>query len=181
MVNTRFALSLASAAEAPQLSTLMRETFMAAYGDIAPTATLDCYQNRVYAPASLAERIERHAIEVWVLRAIDAEPGLPDAGYVQIGTQLGTVPVTGASHALEVQRFYLRPEYIGSGGGDLLMEKAQQRARELNAQRLHLSVYQIRPRAIRFYQRHGFRIVAPVQFFLDEVPFDDWLMVCELG
>ena len=33
------------------------------------------------------------------------------------------------------------------------------------------------PRAVRFYEKHGFQIAAAVKFSIGEVEFDDWLMV----
>jgi hypothetical protein len=46
---------------------------------------------------------------------------------------------------------------------------------------VHLSVYQLAPRTVRFYEKHGFRraaaITAAIKYFIDHVEFADWLMV----
>jgi len=176
-MNTPFALSLATAAEATELSALMRASFMAAYGHIAPLENLDRYQARAYAVDALAHALAQGEIEIWVARDAQGHP----AGYVQIATRAGAAPITGAPAALELQRCYLRPAYFGSGAAALLMDRAKQRAGMFGAERLYLSVYQHAPRAIAFYRRQGLEVAAAVRFYIDEIGFDDWSMVCELG
>ena len=177
MALTRFDVEEAKPTQAEDISALMRETFMAAYGHVAPPETIDRYMARVYDADQLREDLTQHRREVWVLRDIDTAQF---AGYVQLSTQRRPVPVSGEADALEVQRCYLRTEYVGLGGADLLMQQAKARAQALGARYVHLSVYQIATRPIRFYQRHGFQITAPVRFFIEDVGFDDWLMVCAL-
>lgn len=167
---------MATASDAAELSALMRASFMAAYGQIASQDKLERYQARAYAIPTLREALERGEIEIWVARAVGGDA----AGYVQISTRHSRVPVSARPAAIELQRCYLQPAYFGSGAADLLMQRAQQRAQALGAERIYLSVYTQAPRAIAFYRRHGFEIAAPVQFFIDEIAFDDWSMVCEL-
>ena len=164
-------LSAARVADAPALSTLMTETFLAAYGDVAPEASLRAHIDACYAAERVAAWLEQGRIEIWRLRDGDT-----DAGYLQLGLGVASPPTLPGLRALEVQRCYLRPEYIGGGAGALLMHQAQQRVRELEADALFLSVYQKAPRAIRFYEKHGFRIAAPVVYYLADIPFNDYQM-----
>lgn len=167
---------MATVDEAPELSALMRTSFMSAYGHIAPHEKLERYQARVYAIPALQEALSLGEIEIWVAR----DPAGGAAGYVQISTRHSLVPVSARPAAIELQRCYLQPAFFGSGAADLMMVQAQARARALGAERMYLSVYSKAPRAQAFYRRHGFEIAAPVQFFLDDLAFDDWSMVCEL-
>lgn len=170
----RYALERASAADSAALSVLMTETFLAAYGHVAPADRLARHISSQYGAGLIEERIGGGLIEVWVARA---EGSTAAAGYLQLGLQWATPEALAGVPALEVQRCYLRPEHIGAGAADLLMQKAQQRARELGARALYLSVYQLAPRAIRFYEKHGFRRRTAIQYYIDDVAFDDWLMV----
>lgn len=162
------------------LSTLMTETFVAEYGNAAPADSIERHIARSYGAALVAEKLAAGRIEVWVLDAAGADDGLPgDAGYVQIGLDVASPPVLQGRRSLEVQRCYLRPQHIGGGGAGMLIGQAQRRALELDAQALFLSVYQRAPRAVRFYEKHGFRRAGALKYYIDAVEFDDWLMVWE--
>ena len=176
-MNTPFQLTLATAADAPALTSLMRSTFMAAYGNVAPVEHLERYQALAYAAAPLADAIRRHAIEVWVAH----NSGGQQAGYVQIATLPGPDPLNQGTAAIELQRCYLQPQFKGSGAAGRLMQRAKTRASKLGGERMYLSVYQHSPRAIAFYEKHAFVKIGPVRFFIDDIGFDDWLMMCELG
>ncbi len=173
-------LRLAVSADAPMLSTLMTETFLSAYGDVAPADSLRRHIARNYDATRIGERIDAGDIQIWLVEARSGPEAVPaDAGYLQLGLKVPPPVQLNGRAALEVQRCYMRPDYIGSGGAQLLMRQAQQRARELGSPALHLSVYQLAPRAVNFYMRHGFRRVAAIKYYIDDVEFDDWLMVWE--
>ena len=157
----------------------MTETFLAAYGHVATAQQLQRHIARNYGAEFIAKRIDEGDIEVWTLLAI-TNGDKQDAGYLQLGLRASPPALLESSLAgstLEVQRCYLRPEYIGSGAGGLLMAQAQKRAIELGVQLIHLSVYQHAPRAVRFYEKHGFKAAGEVQYYIDDAAFDDWLMV----
>lgn len=178
-MTTNFALRCAGSVDAPHLSRLMTETFLAAYGHVAPPASLERHIARNYAADLIGNRIDQGEIEVWVLDADNGGGAHTDAGYLQLGLKVAPPPQLAGRATVEVQRCYMRPDYIGAGGAGLLMQQAQQRTRDLTASALHLSVYQLAPRAVRFYEKHGFRRAAPLKYYIDDVEFDDWLMVWE--
>lgn len=171
--SSTFTLRLAQADEAPMLSALMTETFLAAYGHVAPADSLERHIARSYAAPMIGERIAAAEIEVYVLETDDGR----DAGYVQLGLQVPAPEPLAGRRTLEVQRCYMRPEHIGAGGSGQLIAQAQRRAAELDRDAVHLSVYQLAPRAVRFYEKHGFRPAAAIKYYIDHVEFDDWLMV----
>ena len=70
---------------------------------------------------------------------------------------LRIMPFARARHRAEVGPFYVVPEAQGTGAADLLMEALVTHARELGVTQLELSVAADNPRAVRFYERHGFR------------------------
>ena len=69
---------------------------------------------------------------------------------------LRIMPFARARHRAEVGPFYVVPEAQGTGAADLLMEALVTHARELGVTQLELSVAADNPRAVRFYERHGF-------------------------
>jgi GNAT superfamily N-acetyltransferase len=171
--SSTFTLRLAQAEEAPMLSALMTETFLAAYGHVAPADSLERHIARSYAAPMIGERIAAAEIEVYVLKTSDGR----GAGYVQLGLNVPAPEPLAGRRTLEVQRCYMRPEHIGAGGAGQLIAQAQRRAAELDREAVHLSVYQLAPRAVRFYEKHGFRRAAAIKYYIDHVEFDDWLMV----
>lgn len=171
-------LRIAETRDAPMLSTLMAETFLSAYGHVAPADSLQRHIANNYDATRIGERIAAGEIEIWIVESRDACGNVPrEAGYLQLGLQVSVPAQLGDRAALEVQRCYMRPDYIGSSGAHQLMAQAQQRARELGTPALHLSVYQLAPRAVSFYRKHGFREVAAIKYYIDQVEFDDWLML----
>lgn len=81
---------------------------------------------------------------------------------------------TKADHKGLIWGMYVRPEARGKGVGDLIMKALVDHAKTVVRQ-LQLTVVSANPRAINFYQRHGFRLygVEPESIrheggFLDE-------------
>lgn len=175
-MSSPFTVRAASAGRVAPLSRLMSRSFLAAYGDVAPADRLARHISTQHDAGLIRERLREGGIEVFV-----ASPD-PDAqalaGYVQLGLDADPVPeAVGDPRAIELQRCYLAPEWIGSGAGAALMQRAQQRAFELARPCLYLSVYQLAPRAVRFYERHGFVKRTAIEYRIDDIRYDDWLMV----
>lgn len=58
--------------------------------------------------------------------------------------------------ALEIERIYIRKAWQGQKAGEVLLGKALQLARQLQASYIWLGVWEKNTRAIAFYQKHGF-------------------------
>lgn len=58
--------------------------------------------------------------------------------------------------ALEIERIYVLKEFHGKSVGQLLYDKAIQRARQKRADYVWLGVWEKNPRAINFYRKNGF-------------------------
>lgn len=59
--------------------------------------------------------------------------------------------------ALEIERIYVLKEFHGKKVGQILYEKAIDLAKGINADFIWLGVWEQNPRAIRFYEKNGFR------------------------
>jgi ribosomal protein S18 acetylase RimI-like enzyme len=175
-MSSAFTVSAADPGRIAPLSRLMSRSFLAAYGHVAPPDRLARHMSTQHDAALIRERLREGQIEVLIASPGDQIGTL--AGYVQLGVVPGDVPeVVGEPKAIELQRCYLAPEWIGSGAGPALMDSAQRRAIELDRPCLYLSVYQLAPRAVRFYERHGFVTRAAIAYHIDDIRYDDWLMV----
>lgn len=167
----RAAILEPSSADAAALAALMRETFLAAYGAAAPPADVAAHVARHFTPDTAAREIDDPALQCFVAAVQGRWMGYASLAF-------GAAPPAGVrGDAVLLRRFYLRSESHGSGLADALLEHALHAARRRGAGAAWLSVWQEAARARRFYERHGFRVVAPTTFRLGSVEQSDWLMV----
>ncbi|MGR3393889.1 MULTISPECIES: N-acetyltransferase family protein [Rhodobacterales] len=82
--------------------------------------------------------------------------GLFDGAAMVGMTGLRRLPFARAAHRIEIGGFYIRPALHGQGAADALMTGIETHATALGVWQLELCVAEKNPRAIRFYERHGF-------------------------
>jgi diamine N-acetyltransferase len=112
---------------------------------------------------------------VFLLAEIDGKP----AGYAKL--IIGSIEdgVT-AKHPVELNRLYSHQEYLGQGVGQNLMDECFDRARGHGHDVMWLGVWEYNPRAQRFYEKNGFRLVGRHTFQLGSDPQTDLLMQRDL-
>lgn len=100
-------------------------------------------------------------------------------GDVIVGC-VGLKPLS--STASEIKRLLVLPEHRGAEVAVGLMEAVYQRAREGGITHLYLGTGGGKPRALRFYEKQGFEVVAadvlPESYVMD--PLDDMFLVKEM-
>ena len=79
-------------------------------------------------------------------------------------------------NALEIQRIYVKKEFHGCGVGQLLFDKAFEKALDKNVEFIWLGVWEQNPRAIRFYEKNGFVFFGKHPFMLGNDFQEDILM-----
>ena len=82
--------------------------------------------------------------------------------------------------ALEIERIYVLKEFQGKKVGQILYEKAIQRARQINADYIWLGVWEYNPKAISFYKKYGFKEFDKHIFRLGDDDQTDIMMKLEL-
>jgi ribosomal protein S18 acetylase RimI-like enzyme len=85
-----------------------------------------------------------------------------------------------AKRPVELSRLYSHQKHLGQGVGQSLMDACFDRARAENRDVMWLGVWEYNPRAQRFYERNGFRVVGSHVFLLGKDPQTDLLMQKEL-
>jgi len=101
------------------------------------------------------------------------------AGYSKI--IIGNIePGITATRPVELSRLYSHKEHLGRGVGQSLMDACFERARAEDRDVMWLGVWEYNPRAQRFYEKNGFRVVGSHVFRLGEDPQTDLLMQKEL-
>ncbi len=112
---------------------------------------------------------------IFLIASVNQKP----AGYAKLIVDNIELGIT-ADKPIELARLYSHQEYIGKGVGQDLMNACFERALVENRDVMWLGVWEYNPRAQRFYEKNGFRIVGKHVFQLGEDPQTDLLMQREL-
>jgi ribosomal protein S18 acetylase RimI-like enzyme len=112
---------------------------------------------------------------IFLIAEIDGEA----AGYSKI--IIGNIePGITAERPVELSRLYSHQRHLGQGVGQSLMDACFERARAEDRDVMWLGVWEYNPRAQRFYEKNGFRVVGSHVFLLGKDPQTDLLMQREL-
>jgi len=162
----------ATVADAEPLTQLAFTTFWDAFAGHPKNAPhdLDAYMQKAF-------NVEQVASELTDPKSIFllAEIGGELAGYSKLVLDYIEPGVT-ADRPVELNRLYSHQKYLGKGVGQTLMDECFGRAREQNCDVMWLGVWEYNPRAQRFYEKNGFRIVGRHTFLLGSDPQTDLLM-----
>lgn len=156
--------------DAAALAALAERTFRDAFGAVNAAEDMDLHCARKYTAARQAAEIADPQIATVV---VEHEGEL--VGYVQLRRRAS--PAIGETAAVEVQRFYVLQAWHGTGLAQELMRESIARARDMGAESLWLGVWEHNPRAIRFYEKHGFTTVGEQPFVLGKDPQRDLVMM----
>lgn len=101
------------------------------------------------------------------------------AGYAKIIID-NIEPGITAERPIELSRLYSHQKFLGQGVGQTLMDSCFERAKGEGRDVMWLGVWEFNPRAQRFYEKNGFRLVGKHVFQLGEDPQTDLLMQKEI-
>lgn len=97
------------------------------------------------------------------------------AGYAKIVIDHIEPGIT-ADRPVELARLYSHQRFLGQGVGQTLMDACFERARREDRDVMWLGVWEFNPRAQRFYEKNGFRVVGSHVFQLGKDAQTDLLM-----
>jgi ribosomal protein S18 acetylase RimI-like enzyme len=145
--------------DAASLSLVGSATMLETYTHLLPGADILAHCTVNHAISKYVGWLADPACVVWLAEAILGAP----IGYLVL-TPAG-LPVEGPSpRDLEVQRIYVLAPYHKAGLGHALMNLAIGEARARGAERLVLGVHNDNARALAFYGRQGFGVIAARKF-----------------
>jgi ribosomal protein S18 acetylase RimI-like enzyme len=163
-------IRLARESDAAALAALAERTFRDAFGAVNAPEDVDLHCARAYTPAGQAAEIADPQMATVV---VEHEGEL--VGYAQLRRHAS--PAIAETAAVEVQRFYVLQAWHGTGLARELMADAIARADAMGANVVWLGVWEHNPRAVRFYEKHGFTTVGEQPFVLGKDPQRDLVMV----
>jgi diamine N-acetyltransferase len=166
----------ANAADAKLLTDLSYTTFWDAFAHHPKNAPDDLahYMRQAFNVDQISDELA-DAKNVFLIAEIDGAA----AGYAKM--IIGNIePGVNAKNPVELSRLYSQQEYIGKGVGQNLMDACFARAKRHDHDVMWLGVWEYNPRAQRFYEKNGFRVVGDHVFQLGEDSQTDLLMQKEL-
>lgn len=166
----------ASPQDAKLLTDLAYTTFWDAFAHHPKNAPddLNHYMRQAFSLEQTTRELDDEN-SVFLIAEIDVEP----AGYAKLITNAAEEGIT-AERPIELNRIYAHQQFLGKGIGQALMDACFERAKTHNHDVMWLGVWEFNPRAQRFYEKNGFRIVGSHVFQLGEDPQTDLLMQRDL-
>ncbi len=171
-----FSIRPAIASDAAALSLLGCATMLETYTTLLPGADILAHCTLNHSTAKYAAFLDDPACVVWIAEAALGAP----IGYLVLTP--ASLPVDGPSAAdLEVLRIYVLAPYHKAGIGHDLMRLAIDAARARGAANLVLGVHNDNARAMAFYRRQGFAVIAARKFVVGGTICCDSVLALPLG
>jgi ribosomal protein S18 acetylase RimI-like enzyme len=173
---TEILIRQATVEDAKILTDLAYTTFWDAFAHHPKNAPddLNHYMRQAFNQEQIASELA-DAKNIFLIAEIDGEA----AGYSKIIID-NIEPGITATRPVELSRLYAHQKHLGQGIGQTLMNACFERARAENCDVMWLGVWEYNPRAQRFYERNGFRVVGSHVFLLGKDPQTDLLMQRDL-
>jgi diamine N-acetyltransferase len=156
--------------DALELSVLAERTFRTAFAEMNTIANMQLHCETTYGHALQLAEIRESGRETWV-----AEAGAGLVAYVQLRFD-ATSPMISGERPVEIQRFYVDASHHGAGLAHQLMAHVVARAAAAGSTVLWLGVWERNPRALAFYRKWGFDVVADHVFTVGKDPQRDLVM-----
>ncbi len=163
--------------EAEELAALSVRTFRGAFDATNDPAAMDAYVAEAFSVGRIRGELADPA-GLFLLAVAEGEAA--PLGYAKLRTGQTDPAVTGP-RPIEIQRIYAEQTAIGRGVGAALMRTCLERAAEDGYETVWLGVWEHNPRAIRFYERWGFRPVGTHVFRLGEEDQTDVVMARDVS
>lgn len=176
LADSSIAIRQATLDDAKALTDLAYTTFWDAFAHHPKNAPddLNHYMRQAFNLEQILLELE-DAKSIFLIAEIDGDA----AGYAKLVTDTKEDGIT-AERPIELNRLYSHQQFLGKGIGQALMDACFERAKADGRDVMWLGVWEFNPRAHRFYEKNGFRVVGSHVFLLGEDPQTDLLMQKDL-
>ena len=164
----------ATEADAELLSEMALRIFLDTFAAQNRPADVAMHAERSYSPAiQLAEL--RDGSKTYLIAEVDGEA----AGFAMVG-EPESESCFAFDSPVELFRFYIYKQWHGQGVAAPMMDEVEKIARALGGRTLCLGVWEHNTRAIRYYEKTGFRDAGSQPYILGEDVQTDRVMVRDL-
>ncbi len=166
-------ISKVDISELETLRVLAERTFRDAWQDNSfnDPEDFEIYCRARFSPEGLRAEMEHPDAEFYFAY----ENGIPVA-YLKLNINTTPSHDWDGSPALQLERIYVVQTCQGRQFGAELLRFTEERARQTGAEWVWLSVWQLSPRSISFYEKNGYTTFGVETFWLGNDPQADWLM-----
>ena len=175
----RFRIRLADTSDASRVAMLGARLFEQSFGAANTPANMQAYLATAFGEQQQRSELARPDSRLWLA---EDDTGR-DIGYVflKLERPLPTSAAVAPTRPAELVRLYADRSWHGGGVGAALLDTCVREAAAAGADLLWLGVWQENPRAIAFYEKHGFQRVGEQEFQLGDDRQHDWVMARPLG
>jgi ribosomal protein S18 acetylase RimI-like enzyme len=162
---------VADSSHAPTISIIGKQSFRDAFGHLFKSRTeLQDYLDYTYEPAKIARSVEKEN-NIFFLAFVENVPvGFAKVKKHSLNEQIDSIA------QMELQKIYVLSYYHGSGAGAALMQAVVELANKNCPDYLWLDTYIGNDKAIRFYEKRGFKKVGRHYFMIGTQTFEYHLM-----
>ena len=164
----------ATTKDIPLLTSLGRVTFEQTFARDNTASDMQLYLMQNFNEDQISAEL-LDPFSYFILADVDEEP----AGYAKM-KENALPPGVSPVKALEIERIYVRQEFIGKKIGKSLIEYCLDFAKSNGYKMLWLGVWEKNQRAISFYEKWGFKVFGSHLFMLGTDAQTDLLMVKKL-
>ena len=175
MSKSDWSIRPATVDDAAALSALGERTFRETFRDSNTASDMDAYCATAFGAGIQTRELEDAATVTLVV-----EHGDRLIAYAQLVADKAHDAVV-ADRPIELKRFYVDKAFHGTPLALELMRASDERAKEIGADVVWLGVWERNLRAIRFYQKNGFREVGEHIFTVGADPQRDLVMSRHVG
>ncbi|WP_417941256.1 GNAT family N-acetyltransferase [Flavobacterium sp. RS13.1] len=147
---SNIAIKKISLKEINQLQKISRKTFQETFSESNSKENMNSYLEKAFSNEKLTTELTDKNSEFYFATLENKVIGYLKINFAEAQTELKD------SNALEIERIYVSKEFHGKNIGQLLYEKAIERAKQQNSQYVWLGVWEENRKAIRFYTKNGF-------------------------
>jgi len=165
---------MAEFADLASLLDLAQTSFLQAFTEGNKPENVQAYLSQAFTPVQL-EKEWRNPASTFLLASLEGKL----VGYTKVNLAAAQTDVQDPE-SLEVARLYTLEEVWGKGVGQFLLNAALDFAKEKGKTFVWLGVWEHNARAIRFYEKNGFRAFGSHPFPFGDKIQTDWLMRVEV-
>lgn len=165
-----FEIRLADVSDWEILQQLGRQTFAETYADHNTPENLAKYLKEGFSEAKIKAELSNPSSMFYYILYGEKAIAYLKINFAEAQTELND------PSSLEIERIYVCKDYKGNGLGTELLKQAIIIGNQKHLKYVWLGVWEKNPKAIQFYQKHGFTKFGEHIFTVGDDDQKDWLM-----
>lgn len=175
MQETNLSIRILSVEDLSDLQAIARDTFYESFIEITKLEDMHEYLDSSFSSENLLKELN-DPNSIFYFIELDEQL----IGYGKINFDKPPYGIEAMQHCMEIQRIYIKKEYHGIGAAQKLMQVFLEEAKIHGLTNIWLSTGSFNNRALGFYRKYGFEIIAHHAFPVGETVYDDVILMLEM-